>query len=130
MDPTAFRNNEGFTLVEVLVAMVILLLGLMASLYGVMTALDYNLSNNLRNEARIIAQEQMENTRNTAYANIPVGDTVSQIQKHLRKAVRTFQVTTSVVLGTNLKQVRVTVQWTHKDRTHSYALESIVGEAI
>lgn len=130
MDPTVSLNERGFTLIEVLVAMVILLLSLLASLYGVMTALDFNLANNLRNEARTIAQEQMEITRNTVYASIPVGDTVSQVQRQFRKALRPFQVNTNVVMGSNLKQVRVSVQWTFKDKSHSYVLESIVRAPI
>ncbi|NLJ29503.1 MAG: prepilin-type N-terminal cleavage/methylation domain-containing protein [Deltaproteobacteria bacterium] len=124
------QNKEGFTLVEVLVAMVVLLLGLLASLFGVMTALDHNLANAMRNEAMTIAQQQMENARSTRYEALVDGDTSSQVQRQFRKAQRTFDVNTNVTAVDNIKRIIVTVQWTLKNRTHSFSLESIVREPI
>lgn len=130
----ALPNNRGFTLVEVLVAMVILLLGLMGSLFGILTALNYNLGNTLRNEAMTIAQEQVENIRNTNALSLDVAmdamPTTVQIQRQVRKAMRQFQVTTDLApkdKGKALYQVSTLVQWTFKERTLSYSLSTIVS---
>ena len=119
---------RGFTLVEVLVAMLVLLLGMLGSLVGVIAAGDYNLGNALRNEAVKIAQEQLENTRVGRYDLIAPAS--FQIQRQLRKNPQTFQVTTTVTTNDTLRQVNVNVQWTYKNRTHSYSAETIIRQRL
>jgi type IV pilus assembly protein PilV len=114
--------------VEVLVAMLVLLLGMLGSLVGVIAAGDYNLGNALRNEAVKIAQEQLENTRVGRYDLIAPAS--FQIQRQLRKNPQTFQVTTTVTTNDTLRQVNVNVQWTYKNRTHSYSAETIIRQRL
>ena len=49
----------------------ILAFGMLASIVGIMAALDHNLINEMRNEAIKIAQEQEEAARNMPYSNLP-----------------------------------------------------------
>ncbi len=49
-------DKRGFTLVEVLVSLMILALGMLATVIGIMAALDHNLMNEMRNDAMKIAQ--------------------------------------------------------------------------
>ena len=62
-------DKRGFTLVEVLVTLLILAFGMLASVVGIMAALDHSLMNEMRNDAMKIAQEQEEAARNMPYAN-------------------------------------------------------------
>jgi type IV pilus assembly protein PilV len=122
-------NNRGFTLVEVMISMLVLLIGMLGSLVGVMAAADHNLANALRDEAVKIAQEQLENARTGQYALI-VNGTVP-VQRQMRKTLYTFQVTTNVTSGgpsNSLKLLTVTVQWTFKNATRSHLSETIVRQ--
>lgn len=123
-----FNAGRGFTLVEVLVAMLVLLLGMLGSLVGVIAAGDHNLGNALRSEAVKIGQEQLENTRVGRYDLI--APTSFQVQRQVRKTPQNFQVTTTVTTNDTLRQVNVNVQWTFKNRTHSYSAGTIVRQRV
>jgi type IV pilus assembly protein PilV len=128
VSPSDYSVSRGFTLVEVLVAMLVLLLGMLGSLVGVIAAGDYNLGNALRSEAVKIGQEQLENTRVGRYDII--APTSFQVQRQVRKTPQNFQVTTTVTTNDTLRQVNVNVQWTFKNRTHSYSAETIVRQRV
>jgi type IV pilus assembly protein PilV len=123
-----YTARRGFTLVEVLIAMLVLLLGMLSSLVGVIAAGDYNLGNALRNEAVKIAQEQLENTRVGRYDAI--ASTSFQVQRQVRKTPQNFQVTINPTTNDTLRQVNVIIQWTFKNRPHSYTAETIVRQRV
>jgi prepilin-type N-terminal cleavage/methylation domain-containing protein len=68
---SAARNNKGFTLVEVLIAMLILLLGSLAIANVAVTVIDTNMGNLLRDEAVRIGDMringQLVDTTNTTW---------------------------------------------------------------
>ena len=78
-------DKRGFTLIEVLVTLMILAFGMLASVIGIMAALDHSLMNEMRNDAMKIAQEQEEAARNMPYANI---QTISQLPQTITRQVR------------------------------------------
>jgi type IV pilus assembly protein PilV len=75
-------QNKGFTLIEVLIAVVILMIGLLGLLHTVTIAVENNIANSLREEAVRIAGQRMngglvdtadtfhEGLRNTAFDNL------------------------------------------------------------
>jgi type IV pilus assembly protein PilV len=128
MGPPVWQVNRGFTLIEVMIAMLALLVGLLACFAGVMAAADYNLGNALRNEAIKIAQEQLENLRVGRYDQIAAGST--QVQRQMRKALYAFQVTTTVTVSDSITQIGVTVQWTFKNRPRTYATETLIRQRV
>ncbi|MFZ2446756.1 MAG: prepilin-type N-terminal cleavage/methylation domain-containing protein [Syntrophobacteraceae bacterium] len=135
MGPIACRNNKGFTLVEVLVALVILALGLLGSLVGVMAALDSNLGNVMRLEAIKIAQERAEEARNMPYASIQTIASPQTVSRQVRKSMASFTVTTVKTAAAGytpfgMTKLTITVQWAFKNRGHSYVLETVVRESI
>jgi type IV pilus assembly protein PilV len=126
---TAFHDEQGFTLIEVLVAMLVMLIGLLGSLLGVMAAVEYNLGNVLRNEAVRIVQQDLEDVRNTSFAGV-VTTGPTAVQRQVRKGQQTFQLTRTVdPAGTaNLKVITETVTWTYKNRNRSYSVQSIIRQ--
>jgi type IV pilus assembly protein PilV len=132
------RDKRGFTLIEVMVTLVILAFGMMATLIGIMSAVDHNLMNEYRNEAMKIAQEQEEVVRNTPYLNISLNiPATQQICRQVRKNLvcynvnftQTFQQPASGVNGIGMALVQFTVTWNFKNLPQfQYVLRTIVRQ--
>ena len=58
------RNKRGFTLVEVVIAMFILMIGMLALLNTAAVVISNNMLNSMRDEAVRVAQGEMDNLRN------------------------------------------------------------------
>lgn len=135
------KNKRGFTLVEVLVTLMLLAFGLLASIIGIMAALDYSLVNEMRNDAMKLAQEQEESVRNMPYVNIQKLSTRPQtITRQVRKTLVNYSVTlnrpatASGGAGYGMTLVEFTVNWTFKNsltnktKNYSYVLQTIVRQ--
>jgi len=138
--------ERGFTLIEVMVTLLILAVGMLASFVGAMTALDHSLMNEMRNDAIKIAQEQMEAARNMPYANIQNIQTPQSITRQVRKNYVTYTVklangsNQAVAInqngqtGVGMTLLQFTVIWFHKGpmdsapRQYQYVLQSLVRQ--
>jgi len=122
------KDNSGFSLVEVMMAILILMVGMLGLLQAINLAVDVNLRNQVREEAVYIGQRVMSEMRGKGFDNISVATTPTdmytysdyQIPSKLRGTARSYTVSRrSVVLSTvNLqpvtKQLEVVVKWTYK----------------
>ena len=109
-----------------MVTLVILAFGMLASLVGIMAALDYSLMNEMRNDAMKIAQEQEEAARNMPYANIQtIPASAKTITRQVRKnwsLIRSISAACQLAAAAagygNGRMVQFTVQWTFKEQDH------------
>ncbi len=77
---TAGNSKEnGFTLIEVMMAMLVLTIGLMALMQTLNYAMSYNFSNKLRNDAILIADRAMMNGRAMPFAGITSANTNERV---------------------------------------------------
>lgn len=108
-----FLKSNGFTLIEVLVALVILAISLLA-LAGLMTTTTKNNSTGGRiTEAATLAQDKLEELRALPWDSIPVNVTNSDSPES-RPGVQYERSWVASLNGINsdLKEIQITIRWT------------------
>jgi len=141
---------EGFTLVEVMIALVISLLVFLALMQTALIGIDSNMRNVLRDEAVKIAEMRMNEMRNIPFVSVfsdtgsltgydcPTGfsSTGSCIRRNLRN-IPQFNFCTNLTcqeLGgdgncttndADNKQVNITIGWKWKDENYTHRITTI-----
>jgi len=124
-------NDNGFTLVEFLVAIVILMVGMLGLLQSLNVAIEHNLGNILRSEAVMLADDRMMLKRTKAFESIST--TVSSppaipVARSTRGISKSYSVQEIVNQATPLsKEIIVNVSWSYKNNTYSHSLSSIIS---
>ena len=114
MKMVGLENNKGFTLIEVLVAMVILSIGLLGTAALITGIINGNKVSNRITTATVLAQDKMEEIKRIGYSGMPTSDTTttepynSITNYSLYKRV-TFTDVVNPAVG--MKTVTVTVSW-------------------
>lgn len=121
------QNNQGFTLVEIMVSLVVLMIMFLGMMQTVLVGLDSNMVNVLRAEAVMIAEEQMDEARDI---NFPALATTPDetVERDFRR-IADFQYTLSqtvAVIDANNKQVTIQVTWPWKTQTYNHTIQTIV----
>jgi type IV pilus assembly protein PilV len=113
--------NAGFTLVEMLMATLVLTVGLLGLLQSVNVAFEHNVRNRLRETAVLVAEEQMNAFRRMtsstgSYANRM---TVSRIVAGVGKS---FTVTRESRPMQDTRRLKVTLAWSFKNLSTSHSI--------
>lgn len=122
-------NRNGFTLVEFLVSIVILMIGLLGLLQTINVAIDQDLGNVFRNEAVIVVDEMMMKKRAKTFDSVStVVNKTSSEKRVVRGIPKTFTMTETVKSVTaNSKQISITASWTKKNSTYNHSATSVVS---
>ena len=119
-------TKKGFTLVEVMIALVVLLIVFMGLIQASLVSIDQNVRNEVRDEAVRIAAEYMTRTRATAFSPgnatapdpPPILDTYiafDVINRNFRNMFVTYTVERSVQnLDAENQRIGIRVTWTYK----------------
>lgn len=123
---TALLNNRGFTLLEVVVAMGIMMVGLLGLLAATDLAVDMNTRDYFRDQAVRVGEKAMNTTKNTDYNSIAVGGPTNQtISENIRGITKNYNVATTVDQLPNSKHISIVVSWTHKGKTYYHGVDSV-----
>jgi len=122
---TSRLASSGFTLVEVLMAMLIMMVGLLGLLQSVNVAYEHNVRNRLREEALLVGEEQMNIFRSLttnsslAYSNSLIAvRTVAGINKN-------FSITRENQPMSSTRRLKVTVGWSFRKVSTSHAIYTL-----
>jgi type IV pilus assembly protein PilV len=126
---TKIDNNKGFTLIEVLVAMVILTVGLLGTAALIIGIINSNKLSNRISTATVLAQDKMEDIKRLGYSGMPTSDTTttepynSITNYSLYKRVTSTEVANPAA---GMKTITVTVFW--DSDSHSVVLKTILAK--
>ena len=120
--------EEGFTLIEIMITLVIMSIGLMALAGLQVSAIRGNAFSKRLTTAISIAQSRLEQVKNTPYANIQSeSSTQVAVSNPNLNFTRQVTVTNNSPLP-NTKRVEVTVTWTQASKTYTVPISTIISQ--
>jgi prepilin-type N-terminal cleavage/methylation domain-containing protein len=120
-------NKKGLTLVEVMIALVIVLLVFLALMQTALVSIESNTVNLLREEAVSVAEMKMNEVRNIPFDSL-VSD-ASSVTRNIRNISGGFTFSTSRTvtdLGVDNKQVNIVVTWQWKGNTYNHSITTLM----
>jgi type IV pilus assembly protein PilV len=130
-----YSNKSGFTLIEFLVAIVILMVGLLGLLQAVNVAMNTNLTNQFRNEAVMYGDEVMAMETTKPFNAISTsGSTAVRSDVALRNVNLAMKMFSSQrinqTVSNNTTNVQVRISWTHKGVKYTHNISSLVSSLM
>jgi type IV pilus assembly protein PilV len=123
---SSINSEEAFTLIEIMIALVVLSVGLVALAGLQISAIKGNAFSKRMTTAVTIANARLEEIKNTAYANIQ-SESSTQVSASNMNFTRQVTVNNdSPVLNT--KTVNVTVTWKDGSKSHTVPISTIISQ--
>ena len=119
-----FRHNQGFTIVEVLIALSMLTIGLLGVAGLTLMIIYGNSFSRTLTTATALAQDKLEELRDTPYENIEDGKK-TLVERNITYT-RVWQVTADQP-ATGMKTVEVTVSWATLRQRQPVVLKTIIA---
>lgn len=121
-------KSDGFTLLEFLVAILIISVGLLGMIQAVDSAIGHNMTTQLRDEAVRLADERMAQEKAKPFDAI---STTTKRDNVSIKMVKGFENYSVVKKGsgitTSTKNVQIDVFWRYKGKRFSHVISSLVS---
>lgn len=130
---TVNKGNRGFSLVEVLVAICILFISMMAVLHALGLSVEHNLKNIIMDEAVRISEQRMNELRNMPITSLASSTTSTQltISRNFRNISINYTVNWIIEnLSADSRTIQILVQWRWKNIDHQHTATSIVSGGI
>jgi len=126
------NNISGFTLVEFLVAIVILMVGMLGLLQSINVAIDKNSETTYRNEAIMLADYSMMRKRSAGFKIFSGVDTIDVVNRNsqvkVRGMLKNYSVSETIQKTTNnSQQLIIDVSWKKKGTRYSHSVSSFVS---
>jgi len=115
---SGLKGVTGLTLVEVMIALVVLLLVFLALMQTALVSIDSNMINVLRDEAVGIAEMRMNEARNIPFDTLASDGPVT-VPRNIRN-IPNFQyevLRTVTPVDANNRQIDIRVRWAWKEKT-------------
>ena len=130
----SIRNNSGFTLVELMMAMLIAVIGMFGVLETINVTLQHNLKNELRSEAIKVGERYMTELRGKRFDRLSTAYSSFAATSKVRGGSKSYTVerTTAPLAYDDLgeptsKQLQVVVKWAYKNISSQNRVVSVVA---
>ena len=131
----SIKNSNGFTLLELLVAMIIFMVGMLGLLESINVSLQHNLKNQLRGEAVRVGERYMAGLRGMPFdtsnqtTTFPNASTASAIRGSGKKYIiqSISQPMGQDTAGTTTRQLTVTVKYVFRNQSSLNRVVSVVA---
>jgi type IV pilus assembly protein PilV len=124
------NNKNGFTLIEVLVAIVIMMVGLLGLLQSVNIALEANFRNQQREEVVRVGESVMNDMRGNTFG--AAFSLITTVQSNIRRgsSPQTYNVRRSItsITADQTDQYRVDVPYKYKNFSTNYSIVTLRGK--
>lgn len=127
-----WQNKKGLTLVEVMMALLILLFVSLALMQTALLSIDANVRNLLRDEAVNIAEARLREFRNRAWDHADIQDTGGTVADgSVTREFKNFQIAFTRQrnigdLNIDNKQVNVIISWTWKGENFNHNVTTVM----
>jgi prepilin-type N-terminal cleavage/methylation domain-containing protein len=122
-------NKKGVTLIEMMIALVILLIVSLALMQTAIIGMNVNLQNALRDEAVNIAEMRMNQLRSLPFDSISPG-AETPVTRNFRGFTETYNPTRTINAFTansqEIKQISILVSWVYRGKTYNHGITTIV----
>ena len=121
------NNKDGFTLIEVLIAMAILAIGMMAVISMQLSAAKNNTKGDLITQATLLAKQKMEELKSVSSVSTLTDGSENDIDQSGASGGifdRSWTITNPLG-GSSTRQLAVTVVWSNRGISSSVVLRSI-----
>jgi type IV pilus assembly protein PilV len=117
--------EEGFTLIEIMIALVVMSIGLTALAAVQISAIRGNAFSKRMTTAMSIADGKMEQIKNGSYASI-ISESATQVTQSNMNFTRQVTITNGPLANT--RTVNVTVSWSEGSKSHMVPITTIVSQ--
>ncbi len=128
MERTALHDKRGMTLIEIMIAVVLLAIVAVALLQSSIVVMNNNIKNELRDEAVNVAEQRMNEIRNIPFADLATGPTSTTITRNIRGMIN-FPFTATLtpnVIDTNSKQETILITWTYRGLPYNHSVSTVL----
>ncbi|MFA7059397.1 MAG: prepilin-type N-terminal cleavage/methylation domain-containing protein [Pedobacter sp.] len=125
MEP-ARSSESAFTLIEFLVAIVILMVGMLGLLQMVNVSLNHNLQNQLRNEAVNVLDVEMAKELAKGYNQVAITNRNYTASRKILNSFKLYSVSRTGIALPNSREVNFQVSWRHKGVRYTHDASSVL----
>jgi len=122
---TSPNGNDGFTLVELLMAMLVMTVGLLGLLQSVNVAYEHSVRTRLRESAVLVGEEQMKLLRRTTPEASPAFLHRSSVVRLIAGGTKKFSIVKECQPLGRSNRLRVTVGWSFKNVSTSHTIYTL-----
>ena len=131
LQPALLSNNRGFTLLEAMIAFLILTVSMLLTMEGLITANRNVAQNKIRLEAMKLGQELLNDARNQSYVSLAVtspATTHFQSQRQIASYDISYDIYRTVAVEVSGVSKSITYRITWNNGKHTYTTNTLISD--